>query len=70
MYSTCPHRLATVSTLKEYVARVFGLANVLLPKGLESHLSRLEDLENARRRKAANECVRALDLRFGASGGV
>jgi hypothetical protein len=67
---TCPDRSAMVWTLEACVAQVFGLARVLLPKGLGSYLSCLEDLGNARRRKVANECVTAPNLRFGASGGV
>ena len=39
----------------EYVVQLFGPAVVLLPKGLESFLSRLENLEKGNRENAAGE---------------
>jgi hypothetical protein len=43
-----------VDTKVEYIARAFGPAIVLLPKRLESFFSRLEDLEKAGWKNAAN----------------
>jgi len=42
-----------IDTKVEYVARVFGPAIVLLPKGLESFFSRLENLEKVHRENRA-----------------
>jgi hypothetical protein len=39
----------------EYVVRLFGPAVVLLPKGLENLLSRLENLEKADQENAADQ---------------
>jgi hypothetical protein len=41
----------------EYVVRLFGPAIILLPKGLENLLSRLENLEKADRENAVDEAV-------------
>jgi hypothetical protein len=48
-----------VDTRVDYVVRLFGPAIVLLPKGLENFLSRLEKLEKADRRNIADESVRS-----------
>jgi hypothetical protein len=45
----------------EYVVQLFGPAVVLLPKGLENFLSRLENLEKADRGNAAGEAARSTD---------
>jgi hypothetical protein len=43
-----------LDTNLEYVARLFGPAIVIVPKGLENFFSRLEKLENAHRQNASN----------------
>jgi len=50
-----------VDTKVEYVARVFGPAIVLLPKGLESFFSRLEKLEKGHRENTTHEAGRSTD---------
>lgn len=50
-----------VDTKVEYVARVFGPGIVLLPRGLESFFSRLEDLEKASRKNTANGREKSTD---------
>jgi hypothetical protein len=45
----------------EYVVQLFGPAVVLLPKGLENFLSRLENLEKADRGNAAGEAGGSTD---------
>jgi hypothetical protein len=47
-----------VDTRVDYVVRLFGPAIVLLPKGLENFLSRLEKLEKADRQNTVGESVR------------
>jgi hypothetical protein len=44
-----------LDTKIEYVVQLFGPAVVLLPKGLESFLSRLENLEKANRGNTAQQ---------------
>ena len=44
-----------VDTTIDYVVRLFGPAIVLLPRGLEDLLSRLEKLEKAHREKVSCE---------------
>ena len=48
-----------VDTNVEYVVQLFGPAIVLLPKGLENFLSRLENLEKAHRENDANGRARS-----------
>jgi hypothetical protein len=48
-----------VDTRVDYVVRLFGPAIVLLPKGLENFLSRLEKLEKADRQNTVDESVRS-----------
>ncbi len=44
-----------VDTRLDYVVRLFGPAIVLLPRGLENFLSRLEKLEKAHRENMTNK---------------
>jgi hypothetical protein len=46
-----------VDTKVEFVAQLFGPAIVLLPKGLEGFLSRLENLEKADRQNTTGKGV-------------
>jgi hypothetical protein len=46
-----------VDTRVDYVVQLFGPAIVLLPKGLENFLSRLEKLEKADRENPVDERV-------------
>jgi hypothetical protein len=48
-----------LDTRVDYVVRIFGPAIVLLPKGLENFLSRLEKLEKADRQNTVDESVRS-----------
>jgi hypothetical protein len=50
-----------VDTKVEYVVQLFGPAIVLLPKGLENFLSRLEDLEKASRKNPSSQRVAFTD---------
>ena len=50
-----------VDTRVDYVVQLFGPAIVLLPKGLENFLSRLEKLEKADRQNTVDESVRSSD---------
>jgi hypothetical protein len=57
-----PKAIGDLLDLKiEYVVQLFGPAIVLLPKGLENFLSRLENLEKADRGNAGGEAVGSTD---------
>jgi len=48
-----------VDTRVDYVVQLFGPAIVLLPKGLENFLSRLEKLEKPDRQNTVDQSVRS-----------
>lgn len=50
-----------IDTKVEYVVQLFGPAIVLLPKGLESFLSRLENLETVNRVNTTGRGVGSTD---------
>ena len=50
-----------IDTKVEYVVQLFGPAIVLLPKGLESFLSRLENLEKTTRQNTTGKGVGSTD---------